>query len=69
MFGSYKVKIEGELLERVQKCTDASGYASIDEFVTHMLEKETTKILGPDQGGPPSHEAVKKRLQGLGYIE
>ncbi|HEY7615610.1 MAG TPA: hypothetical protein VH744_02310 [Terriglobales bacterium] len=69
MFGSYKVKIEGELLERVQKCTEAAGYASIDEFVTHMLEKETSKILGPDQGSSPSQEAVKKRLRGLGYIE
>jgi len=69
MFGSYKVKIEGELLERVEKCTEAAGYASIDEFVTHMLEKETKKILGSDKGQSPSQEVVKKRLQGLGYIE
>lgn len=69
MFGSYKVKIEGELLEKVQKCSDAAGYGSIDEFVTHMLEKETQKILGADGGDSPSADLVKKRLQGLGYIE
>ncbi|HTR66985.1 MAG TPA: hypothetical protein VMH85_14500 [Terriglobales bacterium] len=69
MFGSYKVKIEGELLERVERCAEASGYGSVDEFVTHMLEKETKKILGPDKGESPSQEVVKKRLQGLGYIE
>jgi hypothetical protein len=67
MFGSYKIKIEGELLEKVKKCSEAAGYASIDEFVTHMLEKEIKKILPPDEGD--SAELVKKRLQGLGYIE
>jgi hypothetical protein len=68
MFGSHKVKIEGELLERAEKCAEAAGYSSVDEFVTHMLEKETKKILG-DPGESPSAEVVKKRLQGLGYIE
>lgn len=69
MFGSHKVKIEGELLENVEKCAKAAGYASVDEFVIHMLEKETKKILGPEGGNPASADLVKKRLQGLGYIE
>ena len=41
MFGSHKVKIEGELYERVKQCSDAAGYESIDEFVIHMLEKDS----------------------------
>ena len=45
MFGSHKIKIEGELLEKVKQCSDAAGYESIDEFVIHMLEKETKKIF------------------------
>lgn len=69
MFGSHKVKIEGELLEKAQKCAEAAGYESVDEFVLHMLERETKKILGPDKGEAPSPETVRKRLQGLGYIE
>ena len=70
MFGSHKVKIEGELLEKVKQCADACGYESVDEFVIHMLEKEVKKILAPEDGGAaPSKEEVKKRLQGLGYIE
>lgn len=70
MFGSHKVKIEGELLEQAKQCADACGYESVDEFVIHMLEKEVKKILAPeDGGGAPSREEVKKRLQGLGYIE
>jgi hypothetical protein len=67
MFGSYKVKIEGELLEKVKQCSDAAGYESIDEFVIHMLEKETKKIL-PDESST-SKEEIQKRLRGLGYIE
>jgi len=68
MFGSHKVKIEGELLDKAKQCADACGYESVDEFVIHMLEKEIKKVLPPDEG-TPSKELVKKRLQGLGYIE
>jgi hypothetical protein len=57
---SQKIKIEGELLEKAKQCAEASGYASVDEFVRHTIEKE---------GGPESKEKVAKRLQGLGYIE
>jgi hypothetical protein len=67
MFGSHKVKIEGELLDKVQQCSDAAGYESIDEFVIHMLEKETKKII-PDERSA-SKEEIQKRLRGLGYIE
>jgi hypothetical protein len=69
MFGSHKVKIEGELLQKAKQCADACGYESVDEFVLHMLEKETKKILAADEGSAPSRDIVKKRLQGLGYIE
>ena len=69
MFGSHKLKIEGELLDQAKQCADACGYESVDEFVIHMLEKEVKKILAPEDGAAPSREEVKKRLQGLGYIE
>jgi hypothetical protein len=69
MFGSHKVKIEGELLEKAQKCAEVAGYESVDEFVVHMLEKEIKKIMPPEEGDSTSREMVKKRLQGLGYIE
>jgi len=41
----------------------------VDEFVVHVLEREVKKVLPPDEGSAPSKEVVKKRLQGLGYIE
>jgi hypothetical protein len=68
MFGSYKVKIDDELLEKLKQCAEAGGYESVDEFVIRVLEKEVQKILPPDEGSAPK-ELVRKRLQGLGYIE
>jgi hypothetical protein len=65
---SQKIKLEGELLEKAKQCAEASGYASVDEFVLHTIEKEVKRLL-PDQGGGESKEKVTKRLQGLGYIE
>ena len=69
MFGSYKVKLEGELLQKIKKCVEAGGYESVDEFVVRVLEKEIQKVLPPDEGDAATKELVKKRLQGLGYIE
>ena len=40
-----------------------SGYSSVEEFVTHLLEKEIAKIEEAD-----SEEEIKKKLKGLGYI-
>ena len=66
---SQKIKIEGELLEQAKKCAEASGYASVDEFVLHTIEKEVKRLTPDKGGGTESKEKVTKRLQGLGYIE
>ena len=36
--------------KRRRQCAEASGYASVDEFVLHTIEKEV-KRLAPDEGG------------------
>ena len=66
---SQKIKIEGELLEKAKRCAEASGYASVDEFVLHTLEKEVKRLSPNQDGGTESKEKMTKRLQGLGYIE
>jgi hypothetical protein len=58
-----KVKITDELYEKVVKLSEIAGYSSPDEFVQHALEKEVDQL---DDSG--DEEAVKKKLQGLGYI-
>lgn len=59
-----KIKIERGLYQRLEKVAQAAGYASVDEFVTHMLEKAAA-----DAEKVESEAEVRKRLQGLGYIE
>ena len=58
-----KIKIGKELYEKVKKVAELAGYSSVDEFVTHALEKEVSQL-----GGSDSEEEIKKKLQGLGYI-
>lgn len=69
MPASHKVKIEGELLEKVRTCVKASGYESVEAFVIRVLEKEVEKILPRTANESASRELVRKRLQGLGYID
>ena len=62
MFGP-KVKLDKALYEKVQKYSSLAGYSSVEEFVTHALEKEIAQLEEAD-----SEEEIKKKLQGLGYI-
>ena len=63
MFGK-KIKLDAELYDRTKKYAERIGYASVGEFVAHVLEKEISKIDEPDD----SMEEVERRLRGLGYI-
>jgi metal-responsive CopG/Arc/MetJ family transcriptional regulator len=63
MFGAGRIKLDKDLLARVKKYSDIAGYSSVEEFITHALEKELSKL--EDAG---SEEEIKKRLKGLGYI-
>jgi hypothetical protein len=67
MFGN-RIKIEDELFEKIKVCAAKAGYASPEEFVQHILEKEVERLSGGDRERE-AEEEVKKRLQGLGYIE
>jgi hypothetical protein len=63
MFGGPKIKLDKDLFDRVCKIAKLSGYATADEFVVHVLEKELAAI--EDAG---SDDEIKKKLEGLGYI-
>lgn len=60
-----KIKIESGLHDRLKKVADIAGYSSVEEFVTHMIEKELEKIEAPLD----DDKAIEERLRGLGYIE
>jgi metal-responsive CopG/Arc/MetJ family transcriptional regulator len=61
--GKDKVKLDKDLLEKVKKFAELAGYTSVEEFITHCLEKEIAKLEESD-----SEEEIKKKLKGLGYI-
>jgi hypothetical protein len=62
MFGS-RVKLDKALLTRVKRYADLAGYSSVEEFITHALEKEIAQLDEAE-----SEQEIKKKLKGLGYI-
>lgn len=67
MFG-HRIKLDPELFQKVQQAAAKAGYASPEEFIAHVLEREAARVLGSGEG-PESEEELRKRLEGLGYIE
>jgi predicted transcriptional regulator len=65
----HRIKLDDELMEKVKQCASKAGYASPEEFVRHVVEREVARLLGPGKGPEDPEEEVKQRLQGLGYIE
>ena len=58
-----KVKLDADLLEKAKKVAETAGYSTVDEFVSHLLEKELKKVEDA-----VDEEELKERLRGLGYI-
>lgn len=58
-----KVRIERELFDKLRKVADVAGYATTEEFVEHILEKE---MLQFEEAG--DDDAIRAKLKGLGYI-
>ena len=59
-----KIKINRPLYETLTTAARVAGYSSVDEFILHILEKAAAEVQQAQ-----SEEEVRKRLQGLGYIE
>jgi len=58
-----KIKIDSALYERAKKMWKTQGYSSIDEFFTHIIEKEVARCETDEQ------QQVTDQLKGLGYID
>ena len=64
MFGSSnKIKLDPDLLDRVKQIAEVAGYASHEEFIHHIIEKELANF---EEAG--SDEDITEKLRGLGYI-
>jgi hypothetical protein len=65
MFGLGKtaIKIDKDLYARLTKIADVAGYATVDEFVVHVLEKEMIHFEDSK-----NDDEIRAKLKGLGYI-
>ncbi|MCD4776137.1 MAG: hypothetical protein K8S15_08845 [Candidatus Aegiribacteria sp.] len=61
-----KLKIDSSTIERIRKVSEAGGYSSPEEFVIHIIERELDTL---DPGEGESEEDIRKKMEGLGYIE
>ncbi len=57
-------KLKKALWAKVKKVSEAAGYSSPEEFVEHVVEKESAKL-----DDAQSDEDIVNRLKGLGYID
>lgn len=66
MFGFGKttsIKLDKDLVERLIKVADVAGYATVEEFVAHVLEKEMLHFEDAK-----NDDDIREKLKGLGYI-
>ncbi len=64
MFGSgNKIKLDPDLIDRIKRVAEVAGYASHEEFIVHVLEKELAQFEGAK-----SDADIVEKLKGLGYI-
>ena len=61
--GGNKIKLEKDLLDRVKQVAEVAGYASHEEFIVHIIERELANFEDAD-----SDEDITEKLRGLGYI-
>ena len=61
--GANKIKLDPDLLDRIKKVAEVAGYASHEEFIVHVLERELAQF---EEAG--SDEEIVEKLKGLGYI-
>lgn len=64
MFNTKKITLDKTLHERISKVAGQAGYASVQDFVVHVLEQQVRHLEEAKDA-----EIISKRLQGLGYIE
>ena len=61
MFTKQRISLDRSLLAKATRYAVLSGYSSVEEFVTHVLEREIAPLETA-----ATEEEIKKRLKGLG---
>jgi hypothetical protein len=64
MFNSKKLSLDRALYDRIERVAAQAGYASVRDFVVHVLEQQVRHLEEAKD-----EETIRKRLEGLGYID
>jgi len=69
--GSKTVSLSAELYGRIEERVNVTGFGSVDEYITFVLEEV---LKDEDEGdrvafSKEEEEEVKKRLRALGYLD
>ncbi len=56
-------------MERIKEAVNVAGYSSVEEFVTVAIERQLEQTLSSNAEQTNEEEKIKKKLQGLGYID
>jgi hypothetical protein len=59
-----KIKLDDALFDRAKRAAEIAGYSSVDEFITHCIEKKLQELKVE-----AAESQVADQLRGLGYIE
>ena len=64
MFNTKRISIDKALYEKLVEAAAHAGYSSVDELITHVLEKEVAR-----QDVDQEQQLAEEQLRGLGYLE
>ena len=64
MFASKKIKIDSALYDRLAAAAQRAGYASTEELIAHVLEREVAS-----RDDDLDQQRAEEQLRGLGYLE
>lgn len=64
MFSTKKIKIARILYDQLTEMARKTGYASTDELIVHVLEREVVPL-----GDDLDQDQAEEQLRGLGYLE
>ncbi len=59
-----RIRIDRRLYRRLEEAARRAGYATTEELVVHVLEREASRLEEE-----AADEEAEKQLRGLGYIE
>jgi len=56
----HKIELDKALFAKVKEYSEAKGYSSPEEFITHLIERELA---------PTSGDEDPAKIKGIGYID